>query len=494
MIAIRAHRTIRAIRPRSGSARRTRAWLAVLATVAGLLLLACGDDAPRGAVHVSTLDAGIGPVTANFIDRALDRAEQSGATAWILQLDTPGGLVSATDTIVQRIEAATVPVVVYVGPAGARAASAGTFITLAAHVAAMAPSTQIGAAHPVGAGGSDIEGTIGEKITNDAAADIRGIAQLRGRNVEWAERAVRESVSATAQEALDLGVIDLVATDLDDLIAQIDGRRVELTPSGPTLTIESAGAMVVHTQPTFFENVLDFIANPNIAFLLLSLGGLALLIELFSPGLMGPGIFGVIMLILAFFSLDNLDVDAAGLILIALAFALFVAEIFVAGFGVLGIGGIIALFFGGLLLIGDSPNSEEVSLWVLLSVVAAVGAILTALWLAILHSRRKRRPPEPLEQRIIGREGITREPLRPLGTAVIASEVWTARGLHDQPIPAHTHVRVVAIDGYCAIVEPLVEAAQAHQDTAAQASEAAVPGPAGPGPATRERRSRRPWL
>ncbi|MEE9277093.1 MAG: nodulation protein NfeD [Dehalococcoidia bacterium] len=433
----------------------------------GLVILACGGDTPRDAVHVSELDNDIGPVTANFIDRALDRAEDNDATAWILQLDTPGGLLSATDDMVQRIEAATVPVVVFVSPLGARAASAGTFITLSAHIAAMAPNTQIGAATPVGGGGEDIEGALGEKITNDAAADIRGIAQLRGRNEDWAERAVREAISATAEEAVALNVVDLVANDLADLLAQIDGRRVVLKgfvsgePAGPEVTIHTQGAAIVQTNMNFFENVLDFVADPNIALLLISLGGLALLIEIISPGLVGPGVFGVIALLVGFFGLGALDTNPAGLALLALAFVLFVAEIFVAGFGFLGIGGIIAFFFGGLLLISETPDAPEVSLWVLVGLAAMVAAVLTALWAVILTDRRRQKSLPTVEQRMLGETGLTRGALDPDGTALVASEVWSARS-SGAAIPADTTIRVVGVDGLCLLVEPVAEAADAE--------------------------------
>ena len=249
----------------------------------------------------------IGPVSANFVNRALDRAERQDAAAWILMMDTPGGLISSTDDIVQRILAAEIPVVVFVSPAGARAASAGTFITMAAHVAVMAPNTQIGAAHPVAGGGEDIDGDLGDKFTNDAAADIRGIAKHRGRNEEWAEDAVRKSVSITGDEAVELNVVDFTAADLNDLLAQLDGRTIALDRNGDSVTLDIAGAPVVETNYNFAESILDVIADPNIAFLFTSIGSLLLLIEAFSPGLVGPGGVGVIMLIFGFFALGPLD-------------------------------------------------------------------------------------------------------------------------------------------------------------------------------------------
>ena len=440
----------RRIRPRL--VRRT---LFTALLLAGVVAAACGsDDAPRGAVHLATVDGGIGPVTAAFIDRALDRAEESGATAFVLLLDTPGGLISATDDIVQRFEAAQVPVVVYVSPLGARAASAGTFITMAAHLAAMAPSTQIGAASPVGGGGEDIEGDLREKVFNDASADIRGIAELRGRNADWAERAVREAISATAQEALDLNVIDIVANDLDDLLAQIDGREVALSPGGPRVTVRSAGAPRVQTDMSFFERVRNFVADPNIAFLLIQIGGLALIIELFSPGLLGPGIFGVMAILLGFYGLGALDASPVGIGLLVLGFLLILTEIFVAGFGVFGIGGIVALILGGVLLIEDAPDAEKVSLWALAGAGAMLAAAVLLISLAVFDAKRRRIRRPSLTQRMVGKEGITRSALEPDGTVLAESELWSARA-EGEPIPTDARVLVVAVDGLSLVVEQL---------------------------------------
>ena len=428
-------------------------YIALTLMFAGMLLVACSPDLPRGAVHVSTLDDDIGPVSANFIKRALDRAENADAVAWILELDTPGGLISSTDEIVQRILAAEIPVVIFVSPAGARAASAGTFITLAGHIAAMAPNTQIGAAHPVAGGGEDIDGDLRDKVTNDAAADIRGIAEHRGRNAEWAEQAVRESVSITGDEAVELNVIDLVADDLEDLLAQIDGMVVDELG-----TISVADAPRVETDYTFAENVLNVIADPNIAFILINIGGLLLIVEAFSPGLVGPGVFGVIMLIVGFFALGPLDTNPAGIALLVLALILIVAEVFVAGFGFLGIGGIIALVLGGLILIGDaSVDAEKVSIWALVVGAGLVGAVVLGIGTLVGMDRRrpKWRPrlTSPESEGIVGKEGVAHNLISPTGTVVVDAELWSARAAAGVAIAQGVRVRVIGMDGLTAIVE-----------------------------------------
>ena len=434
---------------------RIAAWSTLI--LIGALLAACGDSVPSDAVHISRLADDIGPVSENFIDRALDRAEEHDAQAWVLILDTPGGLITSTDEIVQRFLAAEVPVIVYVGPAGARAASAGTFITMAAHIAAMAPNTQIGAAHPVAGSGEDIEGDLNTKVTNDAAADIRGIAEVRERNAEWAEQAVRESVSVTGSEAVDLNVVDLTADDLDDLLEQLHGRAVLVQPDGPVVVLRVADAERVETNYTLVENILDVIANPTVAFILLGLGQLALVIELWSPGLVGPGIFGVIMLIAGFFALGPLDTNPAGIALIVLAVVLFAVEIFVAGFGVFGIGGIVALIIGGLILMSDTNiDAEEVSVWALVDVGGAAAVVVGGLGLLLAIDRRKPKwVPSGSGVTIVGHEGTAHTPVGGTGTVVIDSELWSARAASGR-IPRNTPVRVVEMDGLTVVVEPTV--------------------------------------
>lgn len=419
------------------------------------LFSACGSDHPPGAVHVSEMAQEIGPVSANFVGRALDRAERQDAAAWILMMDTPGGLITSTDDIVQRILAAEIPVIVFVSPAGARAASAGTFITMAGHIAAMAPNTQIGAAHPVAGGGEDIADDLREKVTNDAAADIRGIAKHRGRNQEWAEEAVRKSVSITGDEAVELNVVDLVAADLDDLLAQIDGRTILLDPNGESVTLNLADAPIVETNYNFAESVLDVIADPNIAFLFTSIGSLLLLIEAFSPGLVGPGVFGVIMLLFGFFALGPLDTNPAGIALLVLAIILLIAEVFVAGFGFLGIGGIVALILGGLLLIGDaSVDAEKVSVWALIVGAGLFGLVFFGLGTLIAVDRRRPKWSFHGSGGIVGKEGHAHNTLAPEGTVLVDAELWSARAAAGVEINEGSMVKVIGMEGLTAIVEP----------------------------------------
>ena len=443
--------------------RRPLRLLAVLLLALGLgsaLLSGCGSDNPPGAVHVSSMAQEIGPVSANFVDRALDRAERQDAAAWILMMDTPGGLISSTDDIVQRILAAKIPVIIFVSPAGARAASAGTFITMAGHVAAMAPNTQIGAAHPISGGGEDIDGDLRDKVTNDAAADIRGIAKHRGRNEEWAEDAVRNSVSITGDEAVELNVVDLVAADLNDLIAQIDGRTILLDAGGESVTLDLSDAPIVETNYNFAESVLDVIADPNVAFLFTSIGSLLLLIEAFSPGLVGPGVFGVIMLIFGFFALGPLDTNPAGIALLVLAIILLVAEVFVAGFGFLGIGGIIALILGGLLLIGDaSVDAEKVSVWALIVGAGLVGLVVFGLGTLIAVDRRRPKWTPRLtsadSEGIVGKTGTAHNSLAPGGTVVVDAELWSARAAAGVEIVEGSTIKVIGMEGLTAIVESM---------------------------------------
>lgn len=404
--------------------RRLRLGFVVFALLTTLVVVAaaCGPGGPEGAVHVLTADGDVNPVLANYIDRGIDEAEDKNAEAVVIRLDTPGGLMSSMKDIVQRIERDRIPVIVYVSPKGGRAASAGTFITMAANIAAMAPSTHIGAASPVGAGGEDIEGTMGKKVTEDAVAFAKSIANYRGRNAEWAEQAVREAVSATETEAVDLNVVDLVADDLEDLLAQVDSRQVQLTTG--TVTLETRDAPVVFNDMNLVERFLNIISDPNITFLLLSLGSVAIFYEIVAPGNIFPGVFGVIALILAFWALSVLPFNWAGLILIFVAIALLGAEIFVTSGGILGIGGVIALILGGFILTSGNPPEFQVNRWLIIGLAAATGAFFLFAVTSILRARRL--PAAIGIHTLIGKEAVARSPLDPTGMVFVEGEYWSA--------------------------------------------------------------------
>ncbi len=431
--------------------------------VSSLIFSSCKSGDQSGAVYVSTLNDTIGPVSANFIDRALDHAIEKNATAWVLQLDTPGGLMNATDKIVQRIESSTIPVVVFVSPLGAHAASAGTFITLAAHIAAMAPSTQIGAAHPINSDGTNLQDDVEVKVENDAVSDIRGIAQLRGRNAEWAESSIRDSASITAAEALKINVIDVIAKDLPDLLKQIDGWVVELHPGGSLAKIQSQNAPIAQTNMSIPEKILSFIANPNIAFILLSLGALALIVEIVTPGLIGPGIIGLIALILAFFGLGELDTNPAGIALLVLAIILVIAEISIAGFGFLGIGAIVSFVTGGLLLISSETGGGKISVWTLIGTTSVLTLGLISLWILVIKDRRQQTYVPPSGKRLLNQTGYVRSELNPIGSVIVNSEIWSARS-EAPPIPKNSPIRVIAVDGLVLIVEPINETSSAYKN------------------------------
>ncbi len=419
--------------------------LGVLGIFLASLIFACagGPDAPPGAVHILTANGVVNPVMDRYIDRGIDAAENDSAGAVVIRLDTPGGLVSSMNDIVKRILASRVPVIVYVSPPGGQAASAGTFITLSGHVAAMAPSTRIGAAHPIDSSGEDIEGTLNDKVTNDAVALIRGLAERHGRNADWAESAVRESISDDADKALELNVIDVIATDLDHLLDSVDGREIMIESEAPVV-LRTADAPQVFNNRNFIENFLDIIADPNIAFLLLSLGSLALFIEIINPGQIFPGVFGVIALLLGFFALSVLPFSWAGVALILFAFVLFGLELFVTSHGILGIGGALSLLFGGLLLTSDNPPEFQVSRWLVFSLAATLGAVVFSIVINILRIRSM--PAKMGMETVVGRTAIARSTLNPSGYVFIDGEYWAAETEADEIVPGE-NVVITEVDG-----------------------------------------------
>jgi membrane-bound serine protease (ClpP class) len=425
------------MRPRE----RTVSLAGRLALALALLAAAAG---PAGAATVSTLelDGVITPVTVRLVAAAIEQARKDGAAALVIQLDTPGGLERSMRSIVRDVLSSSVPIVVYVSPTGARAASAGAFITLAAHVAAMAPATNIGAAHPVAVGGGgqpDKESM--KKIENDAAAFIRSIALERGRNVEWAEKAVRQSVSATEREALKVGIIDLIAESLPDLLAKIDGRQVK-TPAGP-VALRTKGATAKAIEVGWRDRFLALITDPNVAYILLMLGMLGLFFELANPGVILPGVIGGISLILAFFAFQTLPINWAGLLLILFGIVLLLAEIKVVSHGVLTIGGVIAILLGSVMLVNTPELPVRVSWGVIVPVVGATAGVFVFLVGAGLRAQLQR--PATGSEGLLGAVAVARTPLDPEGQVFVDGALWRAVSNAGR-VEEGERVRVVGVD------------------------------------------------
>jgi membrane-bound serine protease (ClpP class) len=402
-------------------------------------------------IPVHQVEGIINPVVVEYMTDSIRRAEEVKAMAVIFQLDTPGGLVDSTREIVKALLNANVPTVVYVAPSGARAASAGTFITMAGHVAAMAPGTNIGAAHPVSGEGKDIEGDMRQKAENDLAAFARSIAEKRQRNAEWAEKAVRESVASTEVEAREQRVIDVIAEDIPDLVKQLDGRQVTLVQG--TVTLHTAGATVRVHQMTWRQRLLAALSHPQIALMLLSLGSIGLLVELYNPGLIFPGVVGALALLLAFYSLQTLPINYTGLLLIALGMVMFILEITVTSFGMLFLGGVVAMSLGALMLI-DSP---EEYLRIPVSTILLVVGTTAGLFLVVVGTavRSLRRQPVSGREGLLGAIGTAQSRIDPAGTIFVQGTLWSARST--VPIEAGTTVRVVGIEGLRLTVEEVTE-------------------------------------
>ncbi len=422
--------------------KRGRHIAALLLCLVALLFLvpAAAPAAGDAEIIVLTVRGPISPPVADYVERGLRAGQERGAALLVLELDTPGGLDVSMRVITQALLNATFPVVVHVAPSGARAASAGTFITLAAEIAAMAPGTTIGAAHPVNLIGKGDETTTA-KAVNDAAAYCRSLAERRGRNGEWAEKAVRESASLTEAQALKEKVIDLVAPDLDGLLADLDGRELR-RPDGPVV-LHTHGLSVVRLPPDWRQRLLGWLADPNIAYLLLMLGMLGIFFEISHPGVVFPGVTGGISLILAFYALQSLPVNAAGLLLILLAMVLFFAELQVVSHGILGIGAVIALTLGSVMLIRSPASWLRVSLLVILPMVA-----LTALYFLVvlrLVLKARRRTPATGREGMLGAVGEALDDLAPAGNVFVHGEIWSAES--PEIIRKGDRVRVAAIQG-----------------------------------------------
>ena len=397
-------------------------------------------------VVIARVDALIHPVSAEYMIDAMDRADADGAAAVVFTLSTPGGLVDSTRSIVSRMIASKTPVVVYVAPAGVHAASAGFIITIAADVAAMAPGTNIGAAHPVSGTGEQMDETMAKKSAEDLAAYARNLASKRNRNVELCDQAVKESRAFTEAEALSASppLIDLVAVDLDDLLKQLDGRTVTRF-DGSTVVLRTAGAETLALEMSLRQRILSALAHPNIAYLLLSLGMLGLTIELWNPGAVLPGVAGGICLLLAFFTFQVLPVNYAGLLLILFGVALFVLEIKVTSYGVLSAGGVISLLFGSMILMDSSAPELQVSLNVIIPVVVGVSAVLIFLVRLAVASQRRRSVTGP--SGMIDGEGValTAFSSGTAGRVATHGEIW--RAVADEPVAEGDTVRITAVDG-----------------------------------------------
>ena len=408
-----------------------------------IFLMTCNisHSAATGShVTVIRIEESINPGTAAFLARGTEQAVKDGAVLIVLELDTPGGLVSSMRTMVKTIMNASIPVVVYVSPSGAQAASAGVFVVMAADVAAMAPGTNIGAAHPVVAGGKEMDETMNTKMVNDLVAFIKSIASRRGRNADWAEEAVRKSVSITAEEALKLDVVDLVAKDMNDLLKKLEGWPVQTRDGEKKLALK--GASIERVQENLRDKILKTVSNPNIAYILMLIGLAGLYFELSHPGVIFPGVIGGISLILAFYAFQTLSVNYAGLLLILLGAILFLLEIKVTSYGLLSIGGVICLTLGSIMLFNTGGTDLRVSWSVMIPAVLVVSSFFIAV--ALLAVRAHMARPRTGYQGLIGEIAVAKESLAPEGKVFVHGELWNATS--EDIVPAGARVEVIGVE------------------------------------------------
>jgi len=402
----------------------------------GLIILGTGPAHASGDIYLMTITGTVNPGLAEFVKTGIDQAANADAACLVIELDTPGGLAESMRQIVQDILASQIPIIVYVSPGGARAASAGVMITIAADIAAMAPGTNIGAAHPVGLGGKEIDETMSDKVVNDMVAHAKSVAQERGRNADWVEKAIRDSVSITETEALSEKVIDLVAKDLTDLIDQINGR--EIADKDPLKLDE---AKIIPVSENLRTKILRTISDPNIAYILMMIGLAGLYFELSHPGTIFPGVIGAICLVLAFFSFQTLPVNYAGILLIILSLVFFILELKVTSFGMLTVAGIVSLLLGSMMLFKGGQGSLGLSWQVLLPTVVLVSGFFILVTTLVVKAQVTQ--PRTGADGLIGEEGVVRQVIDPEGKVIVHGELWQA--VSQTPIPVGTRVRVTGI-------------------------------------------------
>ena len=421
---------------------RVSVFIALL--IAGIWWLADGpqdltnadEGKSRPLAYIVNIDGTINPALADYILKSIQQAEDRKADIVVIRMDTAGGLVTSTKAMINS----SVPVAVFVGPSGSSASSAGALITVCADIAAMAPGTNIGAAHPVGSGGKEINEVMSEKIVNDLTAYIRGIVKQKGRNAGWAEKAIRESVSVTAKEALELHVIDVMAISVTDLLNKIDGRKIK--KKGVELTLHTKGARQKRVAAGWRFQVLDVVANPNIAYLLMMVGTLGILMEIYSPGLIFPGVIGGMSLLLALFALQVLPVNYVGILLIILAIIFFIMEVKITSFGLLSVAGIISMTLGSIMLFETSDSALRVSWYVIVPTVGCFSAFFIVAVSLVVRAWKKK--PRTGEQGLMGEIGKAVSDILEDGKVDIHGEIWNARS--DSLIPKGERIRVIKVD------------------------------------------------